>query len=446
MTGPLSELLELLGAEADPILGSFARAAARLHELGWAGATAGNLSCRLDRRLEFVGERIKGTPAPALRGSTLLATTSGSRFRDIAGDPLPALCTVNVDPEGGALLTLGERPPTSEPPVHVAAHAALLGRRAGASFIVHAHPTRLAALSLLYPEPESLLELLFQVHSEMATLRGRLAALPFITPGSTPLAEATGKAFARHDAVIWAKHGVVASGDTFDSAIDLVDFCEHAADIALLSGTAPRPAPVGTVRKRHSTTPKGQASPEGIETFFDVRSRDTDMPVEQFRKLERRPVHIVLDNLRSAFNVGSIFRLADATRIAEVVTCGYTAAPPHPKLKQTALGTTGSVPHRHFNTTVEALKVLRNGRVRLVAVETAAGAVPYQRFEWPSPVALIFGNEALGVSQSVLKLCDSVVEIPVFGYKNSVNVATAAAIVLYRILETRSWLDEPATG
>ena len=187
---------------------------------------------------------------------------------------------------------------------------------------------------------------------------------------------------------------------------------------------------------------KGKPAPDGIETFFEVKTRDSELPPEEFAKLPRRPIHIVLDNLRSAFNVGSIFRLADAARAAEVIPCGYTAYPPHHKLEQTSLGTTDSVPWRRFDETTSALADLKAKGIQIVGVETAKGASPYHRFEHSFPVALVLGNEALGVSEAALRMCDALVEIPVFGYKNSINVATAAGIVLYEVLLQGGWLDE----
>lgn len=202
-----------------------------------------------------------------------------------------------------------------------------------------------------------------------------------------------------------------------------------------------RPRTQGPPR-HHGRSLKGKPAPNGIETFFEVKTRDSELPPEEFVRLPRRPIHIVLDNLRSAFNVGSIFRLADAARVAEVIPCGYTAYPPHHKLEQTSLGTTDSVPWRRSDDIVSTLADLKAKGVQLVAVETARGAAPYHRFEYSFPVALVLGNEALGVSAAALKACDAVVEIPVFGYKNSVNVATAAAVVLYDALRQAGWLDD----
>jgi tRNA G18 (ribose-2'-O)-methylase SpoU len=194
---------------------------------------------------------------------------------------------------------------------------------------------------------------------------------------------------------------------------------------------------------RRGRSLKGRPATDGLETSFEVRTRDSDLSPEVFARLSRRPIHIVLDNLRSAFNVGSIFRLADAARAAEVIPCGYTAHPPHHKLEQTALGTTDSVPWRRFDDVPAALADLKAHGVQLVAVETARGAAPFHRFQYQFPVAVVFGNEALGVSEAALRMCDAAVEIPVFGYKNSVNVATAVGIVLYELLRRGEWLDQP---
>lgn len=190
-----------------------------------------------------------------------------------------------------------------------------------------------------------------------------------------------------------------------------------------------------------NNSPHNKRPTDGIETTFPVRSHDSPLPPEEFARLPRRPVHIVLDNLRSAFNVGAIFRTADAIRAAEVICCGYTCHPPHQKLAKTSLGTDRSVPWRSFVDTAAALTSLRQEGITSVALETTLSAVPYHRFEWRLPVAIVLGNEALGVSQSVLQLCDSVVELPVAGFKNSLNVATAAAIVLYDICRQQGWLD-----
>ncbi len=186
--------------------------------------------------------------------------------------------------------------------------------------------------------------------------------------------------------------------------------------------------------------PKHLPAPDGIETFYEVRSRDSHLNPEEFAQLPRHPIYLILDNLRSAFNVGAIFRLADVTRAREVLLCGYTAHPPHKKLEQTALGTTNSVPWRWFQTTVDAVLELKKLGVQIVALETVDDAPSFHCFSYRFPVGVVLGNEALGVSQQVLNQCDGIVNIPVFGYKNSLNVATAAAVVLYELLRQGNWI------
>jgi tRNA G18 (ribose-2'-O)-methylase SpoU len=172
-----------------------------------------------------------------------------------------------------------------------------------------------------------------------------------------------------------------------------------------------------------------------METNFAVRSLDADMSIERYRSLPKHPLYIVLDNLRSAFNVGAIFRLCDTMRVGGLYLCGYTAYPPHPKLQKTSLGTVDYVPWRHCATAVEAVAALRRMGVAVWAAETTTHSVPYNRITYPERVAVVFGNEALGVSEEVLRLCDRLVEIPTYGFKNSLNVATSVAVIGYRLLE-----------
>lgn len=171
-----------------------------------------------------------------------------------------------------------------------------------------------------------------------------------------------------------------------------------------------------------------------METNFCVRSFDVRIPLEEYAALEKNPVYIVLDNLRSAFNVGSIFRLCDAMRVSGLFLCGYTASPPHIKLEKTSLGTIDYVPWRKFASALEAVAYLRGQGVAVWAAETACGAVPYYAAEYPSPLGIVFGNEALGVSPEALEACDGLVEIPLYGFKNSINVAAACAVIGFAAL------------
>ena len=179
------------------------------------------------------------------------------------------------------------------------------------------------------------------------------------------------------------------------------------------------------------------------ESGFEVRSRDLDISPGEYARLPKFPVVLVLDNLRSAFNVGSLFRVADTARLAGLLTCGCTAHPPHPRLDKTALGSLDYVASEHFAATGEAVARLRGEGVPVWALETMSRSRHYARVRYPRPVALVLGNEALGVQPEVLESCDEVVEVPVFGFKNSLNVAAAAAVVVFEIL--RQWGYEPGS-
>ncbi|WP_034636337.1 RNA methyltransferase [Chitinivibrio alkaliphilus] len=182
-----------------------------------------------------------------------------------------------------------------------------------------------------------------------------------------------------------------------------------------------------------------------METNFTVRTFDVDIPVEEYRALPRHNLYIILDNLRSAFNVGAIFRLADTMRVAELFLCGYTAYPPHTKLAKTSLGTIDYVPWRHFPTTMDAVAHCRAQDIHLWGAETTSHSHLYTEVRPPRKVALILGNEALGISEPVLKACDLLIEIPTFGYKNSLNVATACSVLGYTILEKMEVFTERNT-
>lgn len=427
---------------ATPHLDEISRIAADLAQKGWAEANAGNFSFRLTGIPDFTGfDHPLPRACPGLGNQALIIKKAGARMRDIAQNPVPGLCLLQVSPAGDSYRRLGDDPPSSELPAHLAVHAVLARVRPEQRCLLHCHPTALAALSLRYPEPESLIALLIRAHAEMVPLLGRIQALPFIAPGTEALAEATARAFEQHAGVVWPRHGMIAAGTDLWQALDLIEICEKAANICVLAGAPAAPAAGrGQPAPERGHSLKGWVAPDGIETFYDVKSRDSDLSPEEFSRLPRRPIHVVLDNLRSAFNVGSIFRVADAVRAAEVIPCGYTAHPPHHKLEQAALAATGFVPWRRFEQTADALADLRSQGVQLVALETAAGARPYHEFEFRAPVALILGNEALGVSQSVLRLCDAVIDIPVFGFKNSINVAAAAAVVLNDLVRRYGWL------
>lgn len=148
------------------------------------------------------------------------------------------------------------------------------------------------------------------------------------------------------------------------------------------------------------------------------------------------PVVAVLDNIRSLYNVGSIFRTADAAGIGKLYLCGITAAPPHPSIRKTALGADERVPHEHQWNAFSTVARLRYEGYRIAAIETGPASIDL--FDWQPefPLAVLFGNEVDGLSQPLLDLCDIRVSIPMYGVKRSLNVATAAGVVFYELLRT----------
>ena len=148
-------------------------------------------------------------------------------------------------------------------------------------------------------------------------------------------------------------------------------------------------------------------------------------------------VHVVLDNIRSAFNVGAVFRAADACRVARIFLCGITAAPPNGKLDKTALGATEFVPWEYVRSTHTALDRLEEEGIPIVAVEVRPKSVPVWKVRFPEQVGIVFGHEVSGISDDVLARADRLVHLPMLGIKNSHNVSTACGIVLFETLRQR---------
>jgi len=152
-------------------------------------------------------------------------------------------------------------------------------------------------------------------------------------------------------------------------------------------------------------------------------------------RLERSAgIKVVLDNLRSVFNVGSIFRTSECLALGELVLCGTTPTPEHPNMSKTAMGTCERVSWRHTERTVDAILELKEKGYRIYALETAEAAVSVMTFKPDHPFALVLGNESLGISPTVLSLCDMCLALPVMGWKNSLNVGVAFAIASYQLV------------
>lgn len=153
----------------------------------------------------------------------------------------------------------------------------------------------------------------------------------------------------------------------------------------------------------------------------------------QVHALPKAPLRLVLDDIRSRQNVGSIFRTADAFGVEGLILCGFTPCPPHREIEKTALGATASVAWCHRATTLEAVHELRRAGYRICCVEQTAQAVPLDAWEpVPGPLALVFGNELQGVAPEVVAASDGCVAIPQHGIKHSLNVAVCAGVVVYQ--------------
>lgn len=161
--------------------------------------------------------------------------------------------------------------------------------------------------------------------------------------------------------------------------------------------------------------------------------------VEEFKRSEKTPVIAVLENIRSAYNVGSVFRTADAFLLDAIYLTGYTCIPPHKEIKKTALGAEDSVEWKHFLTAAEAIVSLKNNGYKVYAVEQVVNSLSLEQilFETHEKIAVVFGNEVTGVEQDTIIRCDGCIEIPQLGMKHSLNIATAAGVVLWEIVRNR---------
>ncbi len=157
------------------------------------------------------------------------------------------------------------------------------------------------------------------------------------------------------------------------------------------------------------------------------------LSLDQFKAVEKMPLTIVLDNIRSLNNIGSVFRTADAFLVEKIYLCGITATPPHKDIRKTALGATESVAWEYVEDTLQLVQRLKLEGKTTLAIEQAEGATHLNDFEVKndSAYALVFGNEVKGVRQDVVNICDGVLEIPQFGTKHSLNISVSAGVVIW---------------
>ena len=159
------------------------------------------------------------------------------------------------------------------------------------------------------------------------------------------------------------------------------------------------------------------------------------LTVSEFRETEKIPCIVVLDNVRSLNNIGSVFRTSDAFLIEAVYLCGITATPPHRDIHKTALGATDTVKWEYFLETSQAIKKLKTDGFRIYAVEQVENSLPLMKFqdEECDKAALVFGHEVKGVDQEIVNMSDACLEIPQYGTKHSLNISVCAGIVLWEV-------------
>lgn len=163
--------------------------------------------------------------------------------------------------------------------------------------------------------------------------------------------------------------------------------------------------------------------------------------IEDFKKSEKTPLILVLDDIRSLHNIGSVFRTADAFLIEKIILCGITATPPNKEIHKTALGATETVAWEHHENVLEVIENLKKENVLTMAIEQVESSIFLQDFEIKKDqkYALVFGNEVYGVAQEAVAICDGCIEIPQLGTKHSLNIAVSAGIVVWDLFQKINW-------
>ena len=159
--------------------------------------------------------------------------------------------------------------------------------------------------------------------------------------------------------------------------------------------------------------------------------------LEEFKSSQKTPIVVVLDNVRSAHNVGAVFRTSDAFLLEKVCLCGITPIPPHKEIRKTALGASESLSWNHFENTQDCINALKKECYHIISIEQAEGAIMLNDFQPEIGVkyAVVFGNEVKGVDQTVVSNSDTVIEIPQFGTKHSLNISVSAGVVIWDLFQ-----------
>lgn len=184
-----------------------------------------------------------------------------------------------------------------------------------------------------------------------------------------------------------------------------------------------------------------QNLPQKVKSSMKKLSMDelNRKSVDEFKQADKIPIIVVLENIRSAYNVGSVFRTSDAFLLEAIYITGYTCIPPHKEIKKTALGAEDSMTWKHFANASEAIIDLKQNGYKVYAVEQASNSYALQNVDFKNDekIAVIFGNEVTGVEQSTIEQCEGCIEIPQLGMKHSLNIATAAGVVLWELVRRR---------
>ncbi|OGH07772.1 MAG: hypothetical protein A2171_01085 [Candidatus Levybacteria bacterium RBG_13_35_9] len=165
--------------------------------------------------------------------------------------------------------------------------------------------------------------------------------------------------------------------------------------------------------------------------------RTTKGDPEIIKNLKKNPIYIILDNVLDTYNVGAIFRLADAVSAEKVILCGATETPPHTRIKKASINTTEWVTWQYAPSAMEAIAKLKikNEKLKIICIEQDSRSIQYDKYDYSFPIALVVGHESEGISKEVLEIADAIVELPMFGVNKSLNVMVSLGIVLYEVVE-----------
>lgn len=160
---------------------------------------------------------------------------------------------------------------------------------------------------------------------------------------------------------------------------------------------------------------------------------------EVYKELKKNPIYIVLDNVLDTYNIGAIFRLADAVAAEKVILCAGSETPPNHRIKKASINTTEWVAWEYYATAAEAIATIKDqvANIQIIAIEQSEKSVPYDEVDYQFPIALVVGHETDGVSQEVLDMADYIVELPMWGVNISLNVMVSLAIVLFKVMERK---------